>query len=186
MRNSRILPVLIVTCLFFSCNRQEKKNESISRQTTQEKRVLPKSTDYPNNELFSGKIAKVDLDSDPKANKFRTVLREGATAPPDFAGRCKVIVWGCGTNCSEFAIVDLATGYVFVSPERFSVGINYNLHSNLLILESPESYEEACKNGPSIFCDGGPSFYFRWDGKKLVLVDTATVPPMPVPDYKDK
>jgi hypothetical protein len=44
-------------------------------------------------------------------------LREGAKAAPNFNGHYRVVEWGCGTNCIEWAIVDLASGRVWLSPE---------------------------------------------------------------------
>ena len=43
---------------------------------------------------------------------FRTVLRNGMKWGPNFAGHYAVVVWGCGTSCSSFAVVNLRTGQV--------------------------------------------------------------------------
>src|SRR3979411_2057426 len=48
-----------------------------------------------------------------QAHRYRTILREGAKQPPDFAGYFKIVRWGCGACCTEFAILDLKTGRVF-------------------------------------------------------------------------
>jgi len=47
---------------------------------------------------------------------YRTMIREGARSKVEFAGHYTVPVWGCGTACSEFAIVDSITGRVYDGP----------------------------------------------------------------------
>ena len=52
-----------------------------------------------------------------KARRFRTVLRIGASQGPNFNGHYRVLHWGCGTNCIEWAAVDLRDGAVWFAPE---------------------------------------------------------------------
>lgn len=47
-----------------------------------------------------------------EARRFRSVLREGAAAGPNFAGHFTVVAWGCGASCTSAAIVDARTGRV--------------------------------------------------------------------------
>jgi hypothetical protein len=61
--------------------------------------------------------AAVDL-STPKARRFRTVLREAAAKGPNFNGHYRVVHWGCGSNCIEWAVVDLVTGQVWFAPDE--------------------------------------------------------------------
>lgn len=51
------------------------------------------------------------LDSN-DAKMFRTVLRAAAAQGPNFAGHYTVAVWGCGSSCSDFVIVDAVSGRV--------------------------------------------------------------------------
>jgi hypothetical protein len=55
--------------------------------------------------------------SDPRARRFRTVLREAAKEGPNFNGHYRVVSWGCGTNCIEWAVIDLAGGDVWMAPD---------------------------------------------------------------------
>lgn len=48
-----------------------------------------------------------------EARRFRTVLRQGAAAGPNFAGHLTVVGWGCGASCINAAIVDALTGRVY-------------------------------------------------------------------------
>jgi hypothetical protein len=67
--------------------------------------------------IFTGKPAIVDLSSHPKARHYRTELRRQAKEGADFAGHYKFAIWGCGTACEEFAIVDSLTGRVYFSSD---------------------------------------------------------------------
>ena len=60
--------------------------------------------------------AKPDVRSG-RARRYRTVLREAAVEGANFNGHYKVARWGCGTNCIEWAVIDLATGRVWMAPE---------------------------------------------------------------------
>lgn len=52
-----------------------------------------------------------------KARRFRSVLRSAAVLGPNFNGHYRLVQWGCGTNCIEWAIVDLEDGRVWMAPE---------------------------------------------------------------------
>lgn len=60
--------------------------------------------------------AKPDVSSG-RARRYRTVLRQAAAEGPNFNGHYRVATWGCGTNCIEWAVIDLATGRVWMAPE---------------------------------------------------------------------
>jgi hypothetical protein len=62
---------------------------------------------------------KLDLASNPIARMYRTVLRQEVAQGPNFAGHYGVAIWGCGSSCAMFAVVNLNTGRV-ITPERFS------------------------------------------------------------------
>jgi hypothetical protein len=65
--------------------------------------------------------APVDLKSDPRARRYRTVLTEGARTGPNFAGHYTVVLWGCGSSCTTLAIVDAQTGRVHFPGEFTSI-----------------------------------------------------------------
>ncbi len=47
---------------------------------------------------------------------FRTRIRNGIQEGPNFAGRYKVIQFGCGTGFSFVLVADVSTGHVFSFP----------------------------------------------------------------------
>jgi hypothetical protein len=59
--------------------------------------------------------AKLDLESNPIARTYRTVLRNGMRQGANFAGHYRVVVWGCGASCAQFAVVNLANGRVITA-----------------------------------------------------------------------
>jgi len=76
----------------------------------------------------------LDLTSNPTARTYPTSLRREMAQGPNFAGHYRVAVWGCGTSCSMFAVVNLATGRV-ITPEGFShtSGVYFGVDSQTLL-----------------------------------------------------
>lgn len=97
---------------------------------------LPRFEFYPVTEIYTGKIADVKLNSYPEAQRFRTHLRQGSKAGPNFAGHYTILSIGCGSNCQNQWIVDAKSGKVLA---RFltSYDAAYRVDSNLLILNPP-------------------------------------------------
>lgn len=126
--------------------------------------ALPTYTDYPAKEQFSGKPAAPDLKSDPDAKRLATVLTEGAKNGPDFAGHYTVVLWGCGTGCQSFVIVDAKSGAIHspkISTER---GLCYRKDSSLLIMDPIT--KDFVGDGEEVPAQYSTK-YFSWDGKKL-------------------
>lgn len=63
------------------------------------------------------KNVKVNLKSHKNANTYRTNLRGAAKEKVNFAGHYILTTWGCGTNCTQSAIIDASTGAVFFPAE---------------------------------------------------------------------
>lgn len=63
------------------------------------------------------KNIKVNLQSNKNAKTYRTNLRNAAKGKVNFAGHFILTTWGCGTNCSQSAIIDARDGRVFFSGE---------------------------------------------------------------------
>jgi hypothetical protein len=76
---------------------------------------IPRPADYPAKAIAKRKPAAVRLDSQ-RARRFRTVLRAGSREGPNFAGHYTVVVWGCGLDSFELAVVDAVDGRVYFPP----------------------------------------------------------------------
>jgi hypothetical protein len=89
---------------------------------------------------------KVNLRSHKSANMFRTNLRNAAKEGVNFAGHFILTTWGCGTNCTQSAIIDARNGRVFFPDQLEGAGFGfcdlpdnteplvYKANSRLLIL----------------------------------------------------
>ena len=134
--------------------------------------------DYPVKERFSGTPAT------PKLIwagdwAFRTMIRQGASKGPNFAGRYTIAEWGCGSACVSMAVIDAEDGTVFDAPfgilgwgfpglryEGEHVPMNkaqfhpllYKLDSRLLVVRGcPE--DQNCS-----------SYYYAWTPPKFRLI----------------
>ena len=72
----------------------------------------PRSKNYPVTP-YAGPTAAPDVRSDPRSRMYRTQLRGWAKEKPNFAGHYILATWGCGTGCTQIAIIDARTGKVF-------------------------------------------------------------------------
>lgn len=104
-----------------------------------------------------------------EARRYRTVLREGAAAGPNFAGHYAIVSWGCGASCNELAIVDTRSGQVTFDNRIRDIysghvgEINYKgfrLNSRLLVIAGMPQEDEA-RDGVT---------YFEWTGSRLKLI----------------
>jgi hypothetical protein len=66
---------------------------------------------------YTGANALPDVHSDLRSRQYRTQLRSWAREKPNFAGHYILATWGCGTGCTELAVIDAVTGKVFHPPE---------------------------------------------------------------------
>ena len=80
-------------------------------------RPFPRFEDYPATERFIGTLAPPKLIR-PADRLFRTMIREGASKGPNFAGHYTIAEWGCGSGCVSIAVVDAKDGTVFQAPFR--------------------------------------------------------------------
>ncbi len=154
MKQTILLPLVVV--LFIYTARAGDKNKSDCYPITSAdlvKSAAPKFSQYPSKPENIIHPARVNLKSNPIARTFRTVLRQGASEGPNFAGHYTVVGWGCGSSCCAIAVVDAKTGNV-ITPDSFSItsgveldaddfepnagagywGLRYRLDSRLLIV----------------------------------------------------
>lgn len=104
---------------------------------------------------------------------FRTNLRTAARDGVNFAGHYILTTWGCGTNCSQSAIIDARNGQVFFPEVLEGIGIGfcdisieteplvYEPGSRLLVLSGWRGGELGEKNAR---CG---VYYLEWTGKNF-------------------
>lgn len=131
--------------------------------------TVPKFDDYKVGNIYSGKAASVIFYNNPQARKYRTVLRNGVKQGVNFAGHYTVVIWGCGTSCQSFAIVDQISGRVYFTKELSLVsyadywakdyGLNFRPDSRLLIVNgSPDEDKDIGR------------YFYEWKDNKLKLI----------------
>lgn len=116
------------------------------------------------------KNVKVNLKSHKTANMFRTNLRNAAKEGVNFAGHYIFTTWGCGTNCSQSAIIDARSGRVFFPEQLEGAGFGfcdlpddaeplvYKPESRLLVLNGFKGGDLDRENGACGI------YYLEWTG----------------------
>lgn len=130
------------------------------------------------------KTAKaIDFRNSPGAWTFRTRLREAIKGEVNFAGRYIISGWGCGSGCSQMAIIDAKTGRVFmpdalagVSAWYYDVDDDYEVYtykkdSRLLVV----------RGVPGPMTDGDSdqepgTYYYEWRANRLRLIKSVPKP----------
>jgi hypothetical protein len=119
----------------------------------------PRFRDYPATP-YVGPTAAPDVRSDSRSRMYRTQLREWAKEKPNFAGRYILATWGCGTSCTQLAIIDASTGKVF-HPLGARMNWVIDVHHKLLVAGEPSTRR----------ADFG-ALRYSTDSRLLVLIGT--------------
>ncbi len=110
--------------------------------------------------LGRARPAQPDLASATYGPMYRTKLRDGAVAGPNFAGGYTVVLWGCGTGCQILSVVDPRTGRLSGQTLLTANGVQYRRDSRLLYVDPPTPEQpDNCAS-----C-GTPAFYEWRDGR---------------------
>jgi hypothetical protein len=120
------------------------------------------------------KVTPPRIDSS-EARRYRTVIRHGAADGSNFAGHFAVVAWGCGSSCSERAIVDTRSGHVYfdrrlrdldttqakaINDKDEQFPAYFSVSSRLLVIVGAPNEDES---------RDGVAFY-EWTGSQLKLL----------------
>jgi hypothetical protein len=126
----------------------------------------PRFADFAVQSVYHGRVAAPVL-STAVARQHRTVIRQGVANGANFAGHYAVVTWGCGTACQRFALVDVQTGRVTVSPMRLVRGAEFRENSTLFIGNpADEATRQHCGSSPASPC---PTFLMLRGGRLVPL-----------------
>jgi hypothetical protein len=138
-------------------------------------RSLPRFEDYPALRKFRGKPAPAII-SHPRARMFRTTIRTQAQNQPNFAGSYTLAIWGCGSDCRGFALIDSRSGRVYFNPKALNVigvpfqeedRLQFRRDSRMLIIsgyvEGLGGYQSEAK------------FYYEWVNNRFRLLKKTKV-----------
>jgi len=138
--------------------------------------AAPAFRDFPVSPSVPARPAKLKLIS-PDARMFRTTLQEGAAKGANFAGHYAIVVWGCGSSCSDLAIVDTRSGDVhFDNRVRDISTVNVNDEPGR---EQPEFWAARFRpDSRLLVIVGAPQedeardgiTYYEWSGSRLKLL----------------
>jgi hypothetical protein len=129
----------------------------------------PSFTQYGAKVEKAGNV-RVNLRSHKDASMFRTNLRNAAKEGVNFAGHYILTTWGCGTNCSQSAIIDARNGRVFFPRILAGAGFGfcdlpddteplvYRANSRLLVLSGFKGGDLDSENGRCGI------YYLEWTG----------------------
>lgn len=86
------------------------------------------------------KAEKLNLRPNTFAWQFRTRYQNAFNQPADFAGKYKVVEWGCGTTCQMVSFINLESGDII---EGFTTSLSYSyaLDSKLFITNPFSEHE---------------------------------------------
>jgi hypothetical protein len=90
---------------------------------------------------------------------YRTRLSAWSRERPNFAGHFILATWGCGTDCTQLAVIDARNGKVF-HPQGVTSNVAVNVHPDLL--EPAGSFMGAWH--------GEGALRYRADSRLLVLI----------------
>src|SRR5512140_2109705 len=71
------------------------------------------------------RVKSVDFRHDASARSFRTRLTEAFRGGVNFAGHYVLVGWGCGTGCTNGAIIDTRTGKVIWPEQLYNLDATY-------------------------------------------------------------
>ncbi len=174
-KNLYKLPVLLLAISAWSCGQNQQEDKTLaSTHPKLENQLAKDSVDLPTEDpenadtyqryriteeeyrnsgnyavpnLYRGKLAALDENSDKDARAFRTALNEGMKQGVNFAGKYTVVTVGCGTSCQVHYVVDRENGKV-LDKVQSSMGARYSADSRLFIINPTDStvnYNE-CRN----------------------------------------
>lgn len=109
-----------------------------------------------------------------QAKKYKTTILQEANEPANFAGHYRVVIWGCGTDCRGFVILDKQTGRVYELPDvEYVAGVmgnsedrlSFRLNSRLFIITGIKNDDENQEG----------KFYYLWEKNHLKLLKKENV-----------
>ena len=135
-----------------------------SRSSPVQTEKLPTFQQYHVARVYRGKPA-LPVFTTQEEREFRTQIRRQVAKGPNFAGHYTVVTWGCGTQCTSFAVVDATTGQIFFHAQHETVSdVFYNLDSRLLVTDYCIGAEKTCTRK-----------FWEWIGKETKLITKSTV-----------
>jgi len=125
----------------------------------------PTFDQYTSGKTFNGLLKSIDFSSHKNASTFKTRLNNLIGQKPNFSSTYIITLWGCGSSCQQFALVNAKNGDVFIPNITASYGICFKLKSNLLIVNPlTQDLIDGLDDKTPVWLK---TKYFKWDGEVL-------------------
>jgi hypothetical protein len=146
----------------------------------QAQRSVPRFNQYPT-KVEKARAKAINFKRNPDARSFRTRLSEAMRNGVNFAGHYIVTGWGCGTGCTNGAIIEARTGDVIWPDQFFNIDARYGdgysdeqlefkKNSRLLIIHGrPGSRKETPGQKAG-------DYYYEWKNNRFRLLKFVEVP----------
>lgn len=97
--------------------------------------VAAHPTDAAPKQTYSGDIPNISFDGaqHPQLDRLKNGIASAAKKGANFAGHYAVVEWGCGSNCQEHAVVDVATGKTIAFGIASEAGLKFTADSNVIV-----------------------------------------------------
>ena len=156
-RTLRVMKMVFVGLLVIAVSMRAAQDSQQAQMSPATNLAVPQFEHYKVNKIYKGKPA-VPVLRTPDDREYRTRIREGAKAGPNFAGHYTLIIIGCGTECASFVIVDAANGRVFSRAQKeYTCGPDFKVDSRLLTTD-------VCTGAIQTGCTRA---YWQWTGTEL-------------------
>ena len=134
--------------------------------------AVPEFEAYATSETFLGKPALPILTT-PRQRSYRTTILLGAQNGPNFAGRYRIIMWGCGSGCVGFFVADAQTGRVYDAPFDYVDFPVWGVHPYGLEFKDDSTL---LRVGGCLHDKNCGVYYYEWTGSQWKIVATAKLP----------
>lgn len=141
---THLLVVVVGFAVFFLIfpMSESKKDKQVLVKSKSVCEEILKNEEIESVKKFEGTPASVNFSGFPEAKLFYTVITQGATSGPNYAGHFTFISWGCGTSYFSYAILDSITGDIVAYPgycTEFIALPSYDIDNRLLVFNPKDS-----------------------------------------------
>ena len=139
------------------------KNTSYNELELFRKHSPPSTFEDYQVEVYTGKLAEPDFNTNHDANRFVTRITKECENGINFAGHYTLVTWGCGSPCQSGVVVDRKTGDIY-DGYGTSLGAKFKKNSRMIIsnigaLDTTENLIDVCA-----YCE---IYYDEWSGNEF-------------------
>lgn len=137
--------------------------------------IVATSAQYPVSEMYTGKVAKLDLSSSFIATRFKGVIENAMKDGVNFAGHYIIATVGMTGVGNMLIVVDATNGKAYPFPYVSQTGFSFTKDSALLTIDSIENLKKVAPDCISDEANARP-YYFVWKDNKFTLIGPTDSP----------